>query len=307
MRRRWLAPVVVAAAVLVHAAITGLRCGDAGRDDRQRVLSWNLHTFRVDDHDEAAIAAAIAAQRADVVVLQEVLEPASLASLVPDAQVLVSRGGGSGRQHLAIVLAPGVELLSGPQEHAALELGGRVRPALSVRVRVREQTLQVIAVHLKATPEGLARRRVQWAALAHTIASLRTAAPPGEAMVVIGDFNATGDETLPAVDERAALAAVLAPLQLRPLQPAQGCSAYWDGVRRDAWLEPTLLDFAFVGGWRDDAVSLAATGACARHACAPLRSTDAYPDADLAGTSDHCPILLRVHRATAAAPSSGAQ
>ncbi|MBX7083256.1 MAG: endonuclease/exonuclease/phosphatase family protein [Nannocystaceae bacterium] len=304
MKRRWLAPAVVAAAVLVHAVATGVRCGDEGRDDRVRVLSWNLHNFRADDHDQDAIAAAIAQARADVVVLQEVLEPDALAAVLPGAQVLVSRGGGSGRQHLAIALAPGVELVSGPHEHAALELGGRVRPALSVRVRVRDETLQVIAVHLKATPEGLARRRVQWAALAHTVASVRSPALPHEAMIVIGDFNATGDDALPAADERAALAAVLAPLQLRPLLPTQGCSAYWDGVRRDAWLEPTLLDLAFVAGWSDAAVSLTAHGACARHACAPLRSTDAYPDADLAGTSDHCPILLRVQRATAPAPST---
>jgi hypothetical protein len=36
---------------------------------------------------------------------------------------------------------------------------------------------------------------------------------------------------------------------------------------------------------------------CRRFACAPIRSTEAYPDPDLETVSDHCPVVLDLIRA----------
>jgi hypothetical protein len=74
-----------------------------------------------------------------------------------------------------------------------------------------------------------------------------------------------------------------------------GCSTYWDGPRRDAWQEPSLLDLIWVGGLAEALVAeprAIALGHCARHHCAAFRSTEAYPEPDFVSMSDHCPVAL---------------
>lgn len=289
---RWLTiPALVVAVATHHLLRDG--CGGPGDDAATgTVVSWNLRNFTAADHDVEAMAATLAAVDAPIIAVEEVLDGDDLAAMLPTRRVLLSQHGGARDQRLGVAIDERVELLEGPVEHRELELGGRVRPAVEFLLREGGVRLRLLVVHLKATPRGLPQRRLQWAALAQLIA--RAQAVGGhDALVVIGDFNVTGDDDLAADDERAALAQVLARVGLRAVVPDAGCSAYWDGRRRDAWLEPSLLDLAFVGGAVAAAPRLDPLGACARHDCAPLRSTDAYPDRDLAGTSDHCPMLLR--------------
>ena len=79
------------------------------------------------------------------------------------------------------------------------------------------------------------------------------------------------------------------------LAPDAPCSAYWDGSRRDAWYEPSLLDLVWVADL-DEGLS-STTGVrplhhCARHHCQPFRSTPGHPEPDYADLSDHCPVML---------------
>ncbi|MBK6918443.1 MAG: endonuclease/exonuclease/phosphatase family protein [Deltaproteobacteria bacterium] len=289
---RWLTITALVAAVATHHGVREGCWRDRGAATDGTVVTWNLRNFTAADHDVAAMAATLAEVDAPIVAVEEVLDAEALATMLPGRRVLLSQHGGARDQRLGLAIADHVELLEGPREHRELELGGRVRPAVEFLLREGDTRLRVVVVHLKATPRGLPQRRLQWAALAQVIARA-AASGDHDAIVVIGDFNVTGDDDLSADDERAALSSVLARVGLRAVVPAAGCSAYWDGRRRDAWLEPSLLDLAFVGGAVAAAPSLEPLGACARHGCAPLRSTDAYPDRDLAGTSDHCPMLLR--------------
>lgn len=310
-RARWkllrtIALVIVA--LVVHrlwrvgpgCAALGLGGAPDGPDtanDELAVLSWNLHNFP-GDHDRDRIRARIDAVAPHVLAVQEVRDATALAELLPEHRVLLSEHGGARGQALGVAIDRRVELVGDLVEHRAVAMGGRVRPAVSVYLRIGALDLHVVVVHLKAMPEGHALRRMQWATLADVIARLPLSGPGAgdRDVLLVGDFNATGPEGGDPADELAALTTVLGELGLRPLAIDGGCSAYWDGLRRDAWLEPSLLDLAFVGGLDDDAAAWVATplGACARAACTPVRSTQAYPDPQIVGMSDHCGVLVEL-------------
>lgn len=286
----------VVLAVLAHRIVDGepITCSHAPPPGVLRVLSWNLENFPA-DHDVAKMSRWIERAAPQVVAIQEVRDADALAALLPEHEPALSQRGGARGQTLGVAI--GADAQASPiVEHAALELGGRVRPAVSSHVRAAGLDFHLVVVHLKATPSGLDMRRLQWAALVDLVARLPLSGPgAGDLdLVLVGDFNATGADGMTATAERAALAGVLAGLGLRPIEPVDGCSAYWDGARRDAWLEPTLLDLAFVRGFAGADVTARALGACATHRCAPLRTTDAHPDPDIVGTSDHCPLLLEL-------------
>ena len=326
--RTWLIGLVVVGAVIGHA-----RCGDsirrllrlptsgvvAPRSAGARVATWNLRNFpfrsergRPDEgpHDLERMRATLRALDADVIAVQEVLDDDALRTLAAGRTVLLSRAGGRGHQRVGLLLNPDrVELLDGPREHDSITAGGRVRPALSAYVRVGDLDFHVVVVHLKASPHGYELRTQQWATLVEIVEQLRQDPGPGAGdrdVVILGDFNTTGPPGRDAVGAReqlelAALDRALTGAGLRRLDNRTGCSAYWEGSRRDAWKEPSWLDQIVVpaewlpsgtgGGTR----AARSVGHCARHECAPLRSSSAYPEADFATMSDHCPVLADLH------------
>ncbi len=259
-----------------------------------RVVSWNLHNF-VKKRATAELAAALTALDADILVLQEIRNPTALKALVPGKTVLSTEKGGRGGQRLAVVLDPDrVEVLDGPHELESLTMGGPVRPGFRLKVRAipKGPDFHVLAVHLKARPEGQELRRKQWPRLREEV---KRATADGETdILVLGDFNTTGDGPADAGTEVRALTAALDPSDLRHLPLEPECTAYWDGKQRDAWKEPAILDHVFVG---DLAESLGQDATarpiahCAQHGCDNLRSTDAYPNRTYA-LSDHCPVIV---------------
>ncbi|HWB77005.1 MAG TPA: endonuclease/exonuclease/phosphatase family protein [Nannocystaceae bacterium] len=299
--------VLVAMLVLAHAIArpvvrSGFGCGPVdgpdGSDAQLVVLSWNLRNFPGDEQDLDAIAARIDATAPHVLALQEIHDAHALAELLPDRTILRSWGGGARGQHVGVALDERTRLLDAPIEHDALALGGRVRPAFSTQLAVDGGLdFQIVVVHLKAAPEGAATRRIQWALLADAIARLRATSDDPD-LVLVGDFNTTGDDTKSADDERRELVDVLARIGLRAVEIEGGCSAYWDGERHDGWLEPALLDLAFVAGFEEYEWRATPLGACAAHGCSALRSTAAHPDPQVAAMSDHCGVLLHARVAT---------
>jgi len=264
-------------------------------DDRLRVVTWNLRNFPGEKQDLERVRQRLRELDADVIAVQEIHNAEALIALMPGWELRLSEGGGRGHQRLGVLFDPGrVEIVGEPVEHRELALGGRVRPALSVYMRARGggPDFHVVVVHLKARASGYEMRREQWPALAAVVEGLRRRDPD---VIVVGDFNATGPEGQAAEVEIDALAAVLGPVGLRQVASEGGCSAYWDGPRRDAWQEPSLLDLMWVGGL-DGAIDgesrAIALGHCARHHCAAFRSTEAYPDLDFTAVSDHCPVAL---------------
>jgi hypothetical protein len=103
-----------------------------------------------------------------------------------------------------------------------------------------------------------------------------------------------------SVSSSTAFGRVSASAQLRRLHNASGCTAYYDGQRRDAWQEPSEIDLVWA---RDLAESIhpdtqVRSGThCAEERCRDFRSTDAYPVRDYELVSDHCPVVLDLSRA----------
>ena len=273
------------------------------RGDQLRVVTWNLANFRGDaeEHDLARMREVIEELDPDVLALQEVRSPDALRELLPGWELVVSDRGGRGHQRLAIAWrSDRVRSLAEPREHSQLSLGGRVRPGLSAYLRGRSggPDFAVLVVHLKAMPDGIDQRRRQWPVLLDLAAEL--AATTGDRdLIVLGDFNSTGAPGQGPADEQRELTEHLSAAALRRLPNASGCSAYYDGRRRDAWKEPSEIDLVWIREL-DEALGSEAqvvSGAhCQRYACRDFRSTQAYPVRDYERVSDHCPVVLDLAR-----------
>lgn len=276
--------------------------GDAptpSKGDAIRVVTWNLRNFPGERQDLGLLRQRLRALDADVIAVQEIREPEALRALMPGWELHLSEGGGRGHQRLGVLFDPKrITAIGEGREHDALTFGGRVRPAYSIYLRAAGgPDFHLVVVHLKAMASGYSLRTKQWPELAAIASSLATSGP-GEGdrdVILVGDFNATGAAGQDPAQELRALAEVLGAAGLRRIDAADGCSAYWDGPRRDAWQEPSLLDLIWVGDLRESVSASAQTlalGHCGRHHCAAFRSTAAYPDLDFAQISDHCPVVL---------------
>ncbi len=283
--------------------------GPPPHEDSLRVVTWNLENFAgaASNHDLERMREIIEQLDPDVLAVQEVKDPEALAALLPGWEIALSSRGGRGHQFLGVaVRADRVELLE-HAEHEQLSLDGRVRPAFSTYLRAREggPDFWLVVVHLKAMPDAIDLRRSQWPMLM-ALARDQLMRGPGAGdhdLVIMGDFNTTGPVGAgargPAM-EQAELAEVLAGAGLRRLPNRGGCTAYYDGQRRDAWKEPSEIDLVWV---RDLAESVStetqvSSGThCAEGRCRDFRSTEAYPVRDFETVSDHCPVVLDLGRA----------
>jgi endonuclease/exonuclease/phosphatase family metal-dependent hydrolase len=300
---RWRAPLLVALAVGAYAVLwppLARYCDPsavpAPRDDRLRIVDWNLHNFP-GDHDLPRLRAQLDALAPHVLALQEVLDPAAVAELRPGFRWHASALGGRNGQRLVIGWNPEVVAVDDLHEHDALTMGGRVRPALSAHVRAHGAgpDFHLVVVHLKATRDGHDVRREQWPRLVQVVARQHDAAPTDDDVLVLGDFNVAGGPTTSTAEELEALARALSPLGLTAWETVGGCTAYWDGSRRDAWWEPSRLDLVWGAGWAEvppgDRRTWPGTH-CARHGCAPFSASEHHPEPDMHGISDHCPIVI---------------
>jgi endonuclease/exonuclease/phosphatase family metal-dependent hydrolase len=283
--------------------------GPPARGDRMRVVSWNLENFSgaASGHDLERMREIIEQLDPDVLAVQEIKDPEALASLLPGWEIALSHAGGRGDQLLGVAVRPDRVALLDRAEHPQLSLDGRVRPGFSVYLRGHEggPDFRLVVVHLKAMPDAIDLRREQWPVLA-TIAHDGLSSGPGAGdrdLLIVGDFNTTGPSGAGArgpATEQEELARVLAPAELRRLPNASGCTAYYDGQRRDAWQEPSEIDLVWA---RDLAESLepdtqVRSGThCAEERCRDFRSSDAYPVRDYESISDHCPVVLDLARA----------
>ena len=260
-----------------------------------RIVTWNLHNFPEPSQDQERLQGRLKGLGADVLAIQEIHDPAALQALLPGWQLAISEHGGRGHQRLGVAFDPVALAQIGPtREHAELGMRGHVRPGLSVYLRGQGggPDFHVLVVHLKAKGEGHPLRVQQWRLLAEIARDLLRRDPD---LVILGDFNATGPAGGSPGDELAALEGRLGPLGLRRLVGPDSCSAYWDGARRDAWHEPSLLDLVWVAGLTESQSAAAQAHPlhhCARHRCQAFRSTGAHPEPDYADLSDHCPVVV---------------
>lgn len=263
-----------------------------------RVVSWNLRNFP-GHHDLDRLREHLDELDPQVLAAQEVLEPQALFALRPRWQWRASQTGGRHGQRLVFGWDPTRVTVDEVVEHPELSMDGKVRPALSARVkplgRNAGSAFRIVNVHLKATRDGLPLRREQWTVLANILGDSLAPEPGTDNLLLVGDFNVAGGTSTTAVQEQHELEQALAPLGLRVWASNGGCTAYWEGSRRDAWWEPSRLDLAWsrTSALTDPEPGVAWSGAhCARHACDPVHASEFYPDPDLHGVSDHCPVVI---------------
>ncbi|WAS92872.1 endonuclease/exonuclease/phosphatase family protein [Nannocystis punicea] len=308
-RPRWLGLALVLALVLTWSlagehlrrwwGLPGEGAAPGKSTEQLRVATWNLRNFPAEGQDLARLSARLPELAADVIAVQEIHDAERLKQSMPGWELVLSEAGGRGGQRLGFLYDPAaLELIGAPREHARLAMGGPVRPGLSGYLRARGggPDFHVLVVHLKARDEGYALRRSQWEVLAEIVEEI---ARDDDDVIVLGDFNATGPSRGMPDEELQALDARLGKVGLQRVVNSSGCSAYWDGARRDAWHEPSLLDLVWVRGLLAAEVTKVHAEPllhCARHACRPFRSTPTHPERDYADLSDHCPVIVDFER-----------
>lgn len=305
---RWSGLFIVVAAVLVYALFAPYIRSFLGLEGEPRIppkgeslrlATWNLHNFPSPEQDQERLQKTLERLDADIIAVQEIVDKNALTQLFPTWELYLSQRGGRGRQKLGVLINPEtIEVLGTPQEHLEISFSGDLRPAYSLYVRGRQIPVDfhIVVVHLKARSNGFEIRQTQWNELAAILAALPQQEGPGQNdqdMVVLGDFNATGPSQGSAADELEQMQLILARQGLSHVENKEGCSVYWDGQRRDAWKEPSLLDMIWVAGFVHESLSPAyAFGHCARYRCQAFRSTEAYPELDYEAVSDHCPVVV---------------
>ncbi|MBZ0116598.1 MAG: endonuclease/exonuclease/phosphatase family protein, partial [Sandaracinaceae bacterium] len=157
--------------------------------------------------------------------------------------------------------------------HRATRIDGRGKPTLEVRLRREARSLRVFVAHLKAGGEHAPLRRRQMQALAPIV---RDAVESGDEVMVLGDFNATGDE------DRASLARFGQEASLTWASRELGCTSYWN--RNDGCLG-VALDHVFTAATPRD---VSARGPCEREGCAMRDRCPAFHRE----VSDHCPVSV---------------
>lgn len=251
-----------------------------GRDGEPlSVATFNIENFPRDERQVAGAFAAIDALEVPIVAVQEITDPAAFgqearARLGPAWRFVANRGGPEQRVG---VLYDGARLsLAWARTHGEPQLDGRGKPALEVRLRRRGggRAVRVIVLHLKAGGEHAAIRREQLRRLEPVLAD---AIESWDDLVILGDFNATGDEdrrTIDALADRLGLAWASEPL---------ACTAYWN--RRDG-CRGSALDHVLS---REAPDEILARGPCETIGCDPGERCPAFHRE----VSDHCPVTAR--------------
>lgn len=269
-----------------------------GPRGQPRLVSWNLRNFsgsqsatskHARGHDLARLAGHFAAFDADVLCLQEVLDPPALRPLLPGYTLEASESGGAHGQRLVIARRASIPARAAFTD-ASTALNPGLRPTLVQSIEMREQRWSVVVVHLKATPAGHPVREAQRRSLLGLLQGLP------RPRLVVGDFNTTGARGGAPASEITSMCEEFSAVGLHRVVPTLPCTAYWEGARFDRFAEPSVLDHVFVerAAPAAPAVQVAPGLQCSRSRCTPVSSTPAYPDLDLERVSDHCPLIIDV-------------
>lgn len=239
-----------------------------------RVATFNIENFPRDEHQVRGAFAAIRELDAPVVAVQEITDPAlferAAREELGDAWRFV-HDGSDHVQHVGVLYDSARFELAYARTHDEIRLGARGKPALEVRLRGGARALRLFVVHLKAGGGFAHVRREQLRQLA---AIVEDAVESWDEVVVLGDFNATGDE------DRRNLARFADVTGLTWSSEPLACTSYWnrtDGCRGVA------LDHLFTREAPDD---VRARGPCEEIGCAP---SDRCPTFHRE-VSDHCPV-----------------
>lgn len=243
-----------------------------------RVATFNIENFPRDDRQVAGAFEAIEATEAPVVAVQEITEPETFArearARLGDSWRFVHDQSGN-LQRIGVLYDAERFELAYTRTHDDTQIDGRGKPTFEVRLRrvAGGRALRVFVVHLKAGGDFAHVRREQ---LRQLTPRIMDAAESWDEVVLLGDFNATGDadrEELARFASRVGLDWASEPLE---------CTSYWD--RRDG-CRGSALDHAFTREAPDD---ITARGPCESIGCSPGDQCPVFHRE----VSDHCPVTI---------------
>lgn len=242
-----------------------------------RVATFNIENYPKSAQQEALAFDAIRSLDAVAIGVQEITDPGAFAAAarrrLGDAWRFVFADRGP-EQRVGVLYDGGALELLSARTLRETEVYSGAKPALEARLAPRAgDVLRLIVVHLKAAGDGAPRRREQLLALRpRIIEAMRT----GERVVLLGDFNATGDE------DRREIAALAEATGMAWASEGLGCTSYWS--RRDGCVG-TALDHVLT--WRAPR-GIRARGPCETEGCAARESCPIFHR----DVSDHCPVTV---------------
>jgi endonuclease/exonuclease/phosphatase family metal-dependent hydrolase len=278
LRRRIVAPVVVLALVFGFVAMRAC----PGPSAQVRVATFNIRSFPEHPQQVEAAFAVIADLDVPIVAVQEIMDPhvftaAALRTLGPNWRTEF----GPWRDEDERRLLPGVLYdnhryqLDYTRLHRQTRIDGFGRPMLEVRLLARGDgpTLRVFVVHLQAggSEQNAVRRRAQLQAVTPI---LRHAAAGNDEVVMLGDFNSTGDA------DRDLLRGFARATELHWASEELACTSYW---KPDGKCHGSALDHVFTSR---PASETTARGPCESVGCVPGDRCPIFYDE----VSDHCPV-----------------
>lgn len=262
--------------LIVAIALLALGLTYCGQAAPVRVATFNIENFPRDAQQIDGAFEAIDALDAPVIAVQEITEPATFARAARDRlgdewRFVADSGGGL--QHVGVLFDAKRYTLSYARTHDETRTYEGGKPTLEVRLRPRGsgRALRVLVVHLKA---GGAYAHVRREQLRQLRPIVEAAVASWDEVVVLGDFNATGDE------DRETIARFARATGLTWASEGLRCTSYWN---RSDGCRGTALDHVLT---RREPEDIRARGPCESIGCDPGDRCPAFHRE----VSDHCPV-----------------
>jgi endonuclease/exonuclease/phosphatase family metal-dependent hydrolase len=272
--------------LLVVAAALGVRWYGCEPEPAQwRAATFNIEHFPKDQRQIDGAFAELATLGAGIIAVQEITDTELFAAtarerLGADWQFVPEHApDGSFDHQIGVLFDRRAFTLVGKRVHDGTRLGGRHKPTLDVELRDRatDEALRVLVVHFKSGGEHHPTRHQQFRALRTIVTEVSRAGAP---VILLGDFNATGD------GDRADLAGLAAATRTTWATEGLACSAFWD--RLDT-CPTSRLDHALTS---EKPIDVRAAGACATVGCDTKDRCPLYEE----HVSDHCPVVVTFER-----------
>jgi endonuclease/exonuclease/phosphatase family metal-dependent hydrolase len=265
---------VAAACALVTTFIA------AGEDERLlRVATFNIEYYPKSEAQAQRALDVIGALDAPLVAVQEITAPYHLANTararLGDAWRLVVVNH---RMATGVLFDTRRFALVSTHTHVSTVVIPAAIPVFEVRfddVETRER-VRVFVVHWKAGGDNFPARKQQMDAFAPILDAARGS---GDRIVVLGDFNATGD------DDRVRIGALAKNARVEWATRALGCTCFW---QRERDCVGSALDHILT---TERVRSVRAAGECAK-GCPTTDRCPAWRDE----VSDHCPVVVDLVR-----------
>lgn len=279
-RVRWL----VIAVLIITAVIAVGRCGEKPRE-RWSVATFNIEHFPKDQRQVDGAFAEMATLGASIIAVQEITDTELFAvtarnrlgkhwSFIPE-----HAPDGTFDHQIGVLFDGSGYAFVGKRIHDGTRLADRHKPTLDVELRDREtgEALHVLVIHFRSGGEHHTTRHRQYAALGKTIEEVRRSGHP---VIVLGDFNATGNE------DRADLARLVEATRMTWATEHLPCSAFWDRIDTcpTSRLDHVLTTAA--------PLETHAAGGCAEVGCETHDRCPLYEE----HVSDHCPVVVTFER-----------